>query len=124
METEQSTRQFARKDLCANLYRYPIRYTLHYVKVIKSFAHKGLQRFFQTGSKAGIQPKHEERLRLILTVLNSAAAPRDVGLPGLDLHPLKGELAGRWSVNVSGNYRIIFRLRGQNAFDVDYVDYH
>jgi proteic killer suppression protein len=92
--------------------------------VIKSFAHKGLQRFFQTGSKAGIQPKHEERLRLILTVLNSAAEPRDVGLPGLDLHPLKGELAGRWSVNVSGNYRIIFRLRGQNAFDVDYVDYH
>ncbi len=92
--------------------------------MIKSFAHKGLGRFYEAGSKAGIQPKHAERLRLILTVLNSAIAPRDLALPGLDLHPLKGELAGCWSVSVSGNFRVIFRFRGHDAFDVDYVDYH
>jgi len=101
--------------------RYVTRYT---ALVIKSFAHKGLRHFFEVGSRAGIQPKHQERLRLILTVLNSAVAPRDMGLPGLDLHPLKGELAGFWSVNVSGNYRVIFRFQGHDAFDVDYVDYH
>jgi plasmid maintenance system killer protein len=50
-----------------------------------------------------IQPAHRRRLRLILTALNTAQAPRDMGLPGLDLHPLKGDLAGFWSVSVSGN---------------------
>lgn len=92
--------------------------------MIKSFAHKGLRHFFGAGSKSGIQPRHEARLRLILTVLNSAVAPNDMGLPGLDLHPLKGELTGFWSVSVSGNYRVIFRFRDNDAFDVDYVDYH
>jgi toxin HigB-1 len=87
--------------------------------VIKSFAH-----FFQAGSKAGIQPKHEERLRLILTALNAAMSPRDMGLPGLGLHHLTGELAGFWATRVSGNYRVIFKFGGTNAVDVDYVDYH
>jgi toxin HigB-1 len=92
--------------------------------VIKSFAHKGLEKFFTTGSKAGIQPKDAERLRLILTVLNSVAVPNDMGLPGLDLHPLTGDRAGFWSVKVSGNYRVIFRFEGTDALDVDYLDYH
>ena len=92
--------------------------------MIKSFAHKGLRRFFETGSKAGIQPKHAERLRLVLTVLNVAISPRDLALPGLDLHPLKGALAGSWSVTVSENYRITFRFEGRQVVDVDYLDYH
>jgi len=92
--------------------------------VIKSFAHKGLKRFFEAGSKAGIQPKHEERLRLILTVLNAAVTPRDMALPGLRLHHLTGDLAGFFAVRVSGNYRVIFKFEGTDAFDVDCVDYH
>ena len=92
--------------------------------MIKSFAHKGLERFFATGSKAGIQPKDADRLRLLLTVLNSAIVPMDMGLPGLDLHPLTGSLAGFWSVKVSGNYRVIFRFLGTDQVDVNYLDYH
>jgi proteic killer suppression protein len=92
--------------------------------VINGFAHKGLEQFFQSGSKAGIQPKDAERLRLILTVLNTAIGPDDMALPGLGLHRLTGDRAGFWSVKVSGNYRVIFTFEGADASDVDYVDYH
>lgn len=92
--------------------------------MIKSFAHKGPRRFFEAGNKAGIQPNHEERLRLILTALNAAAAPRDMALPGLGLHRLTGKLAGFWATKVSGNYRVVFKFEGTDAIEVDYVDYH
>ncbi len=92
--------------------------------MIAHFRHAGLQRFFMTGSATGIQPAHKRRLRLILTALNTAQGPSDMGLPGLELHPLKGDLAGFWSVSVSENWRIIFRFDGNNASDVDYTDYH
>lgn len=92
--------------------------------MIRSFRHKGLAKFFATGSRAGIQAAHAERLGLILAALNAAIAPRDMGLPGLRLHPLKGGRSGSWSVSVSGNWRITFRFRGKDAVDVDYEDYH
>jgi proteic killer suppression protein len=92
--------------------------------VIRGFAHPGLERFFRTGDVTGIQQKQTRRLRLILTALNTARSVRDMGLPGLRLHPLKGKLAGRWAVSVSGNYRVVFRFDGADAVDVDYVDYH
>jgi toxin HigB-1 len=91
--------------------------------VILRFRHAGLEQFFKTGSAAGIQPAHRRRLRLILTALNTAQEPRDMGLSGLSLHALKGDLAGFWSVAVSGNWRVIFRFDGNNATDVDYTDY-
>ena len=91
---------------------------------IKSFRHKGLRRFFESGSTAGIQTKHADRLRLILGRLNVAAEPRDMGLPGLDLHPLRGDRAGTWAVKVSGNWRVTFRFTGRDAEVVDYEDYH
>jgi proteic killer suppression protein len=92
--------------------------------MIVRFRHAGLGRFFKTGSVARIQPAHRRRLRLILTALNTARAPRDMGLPGLDLHPLKGEMKGFWSVTVSGSWRVIFRFDENNVTDVDYLDYH
>ena len=92
--------------------------------MIRNFKHKGLQRFFLKGSKAGIQRNHAERLRLILANLNAATGPQDMGLPGLRLHPLKGERKGTWSVWVSGNWRIAFSFKGKDAADVDYEDYH
>jgi toxin HigB-1 len=91
---------------------------------IKSFRHKGLRRFFENGSTAGIQAKHSDRLRLILGRLNVAAEPRDMGLPGLELHPLRGDLAGTWAVKVSGNWRVTFRFTGRDVEVVDYEDYH
>ena len=92
--------------------------------MIRSFKHKGLARFFETGSKAGIQAQHAERLRLILAQLNAAVAPEDMALPGLRLHPLRGDRKGTWSVWVSGNWRVTFKFLGKDAEVVDYEDYH
>jgi proteic killer suppression protein len=92
--------------------------------VIRSFKHKGLARFFETGSKSRIQAQHAERLRLTLGRLSAAAKPEDMGLPGLRLHPLKGTRKGTWAVWVSGNWRITFRFVGADAEVVDYEDYH
>lgn len=91
---------------------------------IKSFRHKGLERFFTTGSQRGIQAKHAARLRLILGRLNAAAHPQDMNLPGLGLHELQGARKGTWAVKVSGNWRVTFGFVGKDAERVDYEDYH
>jgi proteic killer suppression protein len=92
--------------------------------VIASFRHRGLERFFLSGSKAGIRPEHAERLRLVLGRLAAAASAQDMDLPGLRLHRLKGRLKDRWSVTVSGNWRVTFAFSGKDAVQVDYEDYH
>lgn len=92
--------------------------------MIRSFRHKGLRQFFETGSKAGIQPAHAARLARLLHKLHRAGAPEDMAQPGWNLHPLKGAEAGRWSVWVSGNWRLTFAFEGGHAIEVDYVDYH
>ena len=92
--------------------------------MIRSFRHKGLAKFFETGSKAGIQSAHADRLRLILGRLNAAVKAEDMGLAGLRLHPLKRERKGTWAVWVSGNWRVTFRFVGPDAEVVDYEDYH
>ncbi len=94
------------------------------VRVILKFKHKGLGRFFEIGSKSGVQAQHAERLRLILAQLNAATTPQDMALPGLNLHPLKGDRKGTWAVSVSGNWRITFQFAGKDADSVDYEDYH
>ena len=92
--------------------------------MIRSFRHKGLTKYFATGSLAGIQVAHAERLTLILGALNAATTPGDMALPGLKLHPSKGGRSGTWSVTVRANWRITFRFEGKDAIDVDYEDYH
>ena len=92
--------------------------------MIESIRHKGLRDFFTSGSRAGIQGKHASRLRLILARLNAARDPKDMDLPGLRLHKMFGNLEGFLSVEISGNWRVIFRFEGQDVFDVDYLDYH
>ena len=92
--------------------------------MIRSFKHKGLARFFESGSKSGIQAQHADRLRLVLAQLSVATAPEDMGLPGLRLHPLKGDRKGTWSVWVSGNWRVTFKFVGKDADAVDYEVYH
>lgn len=92
--------------------------------MIKSFAHKGIKAFFETGTKAGIQAAHAPRLRLQLAALNRARTPADMSVPNWKLHPLKGNLTGHWAVTVSGNWRITFRFENGDALLVDYQDYH
>ena len=92
--------------------------------VIRTFRHRGIEKFFRTGSKAGIQPKHEQRLRILLTALNLASTPTDMNREGWNYHPLKGDLKGHWSVSVSGNWRLTFSFEGEDAILVDYQDYH
>lgn len=92
--------------------------------MFQSFRHKGLRQFYRVGNKAGIQSQHEKRIRLILARLDAAREPKDMSLPGLRLHPMTGRLDGFWAVDVSGNWRIVFRFDGHDVYDVDYLDYH
>lgn len=92
--------------------------------MIRSFRHAGLETFFRTGSKAGIQPKHEKRLRLQLGALNRASGPNDMSAPPWRLHPLKGADRGHWAVWVDENWRLTFAFEGKDAVLVDYRDYH
>ncbi len=92
--------------------------------MIKTFRHQGLRRFFETGSAAGVQASHVKRLRMQLATLDTATTIEDMDIPGFRLHPLKGELRGRWSVTVSGNWRITFEVKDGNAHVLDYEDYH
>ena len=92
--------------------------------MIKLFRHRGLERLFRDGSKAGINAAHAERLKNQMAVLNRATSPSGMNVPGWGLHPLHKELAGHWAVKVSGNWRLTFRFEGQDAILVDYQDYH
>lgn len=97
--------------------------------MIKSFKHKGLERFFNKGSKAGITASHAQRLRLILAVLDAAYELKDIHAPDFYLHELKGRRRGTWSVKVNKNWRVTFKLEGKRVLDidiieVDYEDYH
>jgi toxin HigB-1 len=92
--------------------------------VIRRFKHRGLERFFVRGTRAGIQAAQAKRIRLILGRLHASQAPQDMNLPGLHLHELKGKRRGTWAVRVSGNWRITFGFEGEDAVDVDYEDYH
>lgn len=92
--------------------------------MIRTFVHKGLERFFRTGSTSGIQAMHAKRLSQILALLDEATSVRDMDAPGLRLHPLKGELRGLWSVTVQANWRVTFRFESGDAYVVDYQDYH
>jgi proteic killer suppression protein len=92
--------------------------------MIKTFRHKGLESFFYTGSKAGIQPHHAARLRVMLTMLHSARRPDEMNAPGWRLHPLTGSLDGHYAVMVNGNWRMTFTFEGEEAELLDYLDYH
>jgi len=96
-------------------------YAIH---MLKSYRHKGIKQFAETGSKAGIQPEHANRLRRLLSALDAATCPANMNAPGYALHPLKGDLERHWAVRVSGNWRLTFAFEGEDAILVDYQDYH
>ncbi len=92
--------------------------------MITSFRHKGLRKYFESGSLAGIQPAHANRLKMQLAALDTAQIIEDMDIPGFRLHPLKGSERGRWSIWVNGNWRVTFEFENGNAFVLDYEDYH
>ncbi len=92
--------------------------------MIKSFRHKGLRRFYETGSTAGVQAGHAKRLRMQLAALDTAQSIEDMRIPGFASHPLKGEMRGRWAMSVNGNWRLTFEFQDGNAYVLDYEDYH
>ncbi len=92
--------------------------------MIRSFKHRGLKQLFERGDRSGIRPDLLDDVEDILGRLNQASAPQALNLPGYRLHSLKGGLRGFWSVTVRANWRIIFRFEGEDAFDVELMDYH
>ena len=92
--------------------------------MIKTFRHSGIEKFFTTGSKAGIQPSHAAKLSVQLFQLSRAREAIDMDAPGWGLHALRGDLKGHWAVKVNGDWRLIFAFEGDNAILVDYQDYH
>jgi toxin HigB-1 len=92
--------------------------------MIVSWQHKGLKKFFETESKAGICAEHAKRLKVLLQLLNAAKGAEQMNLPGLDFHKLIGNKKGFYSIAVRANWKIIFKFDGENAVLVDYLDYH
>jgi len=92
--------------------------------VIQSFKHKGLKKFYETGSKRGIQAEQANRLRMQLAALDTAQTIDDLDIPGYRLHPLRGSRKKIWSISVSGNWRVTFEFMEGNVYIVDYEDYH
>lgn len=92
--------------------------------MILKIRHKGLKKLYETGSKSKINPDHADRLRYILNRLDVSSSPADMDITGFRLHKLKGEYEGFYAVDVSGNWRVIFRFEDGHVTDVDYLDYH
>ena len=92
--------------------------------MIKTFRQKGIERFFRQGDTRGINPRQGPRLRRMLDLIDQATALKQLDIRGLYLHPLKGERRGDWAMTVSGNWRITFRLVGEDATDLNLEDYH
>ncbi len=92
--------------------------------MIKSIRHRGLKRLHEKADPSRIDPRLRDNVQRVLTALEAAGAPEDMDLPGYVLHPLTGNLRGFWSVRVSGNWRVVFRIEGGHACGVDLIDYH
>jgi proteic killer suppression protein len=92
--------------------------------MIKTTRHRGLKRLFEKDDRSRLDARLVPKLRRVLFLLHNATVPEDMDQPGFVLHPLRGDLAGFWSVRVSGNWRVIFRFKDGHAFDVDLIDYH
>lgn len=92
--------------------------------MILRFRHKGLERLFTTGNASGVSAQQAGKIRLILAQLHMAAEPAAMNIPGMRFHALSGDRKGQYAVSVSGNWRIVFEFEGQDATQVDLVDYH
>jgi toxin HigB-1 len=92
--------------------------------VIKSFAHRGLKRFFEEGVGRGLNPQFLDKIERELNALDAAQDINELNLPGFGLHALTGDRSGEWSMTVTRNWRITFKFIDGHAYDVNYEDYH
>jgi len=92
--------------------------------MIRNFKHRGLRRLYENDDRRGVNAEHVEKIATILAQLDRATKLDDMAVPGFKLHPLKGELAGFWSVTIRANWRIIFRFEDRDVTDVNLIDYH
>jgi len=92
--------------------------------MVKSFKHKGLKKFYDTGSTKGVQSNHVRKLRMQLAALDTAQSVEDIDIPGYRLHQLKGSRKGLWSITVNGNWRLTFEFIDGNVHILNYEDYH
>ncbi len=92
--------------------------------MIRSWRHKGLKLFYDTGKTSKIQAKHADRLHDILQALDIITSPEQMNFPGLGFHKLKGDKSEFYSVRVSGNWRVIFAFEEKDVILIDYMDYH
>ena len=92
--------------------------------MILRFRHRGLQSLYEKGERRRVPPEQVTKIERVLARLDEATSPADMDLPGFRLHPLKGNRAGYWAVDISSNLRMVFRFEGAHASDVDLVDYH
>jgi toxin HigB-1 len=92
--------------------------------MIRRFRHRGLRRLDEDDDRSSLSPQQVEKIRRVLAYLDRGSEPKDVDLPGWRLHPLKGKLAGFWSITINGNWRIVFRIEAGDVTGVDLVDYH
>jgi len=92
--------------------------------MIQKIRHKGLKALFESGVQSGVNAQHIKRLRKILALLETAETVEDMDLPGLGLHPLKGNRKGDWAVKISGSWRVTFKIQNGDVLDVNYEDYH
>ena len=94
------------------------------LRVVCSFRHRGLKRLYERGDASGIRPDLLTKARTILARLDAAQSVDGLRIPAFRLHALKGNLKGYWAVTVKANWRIIFRIEGGHAQDVELTDYH
>jgi proteic killer suppression protein len=92
--------------------------------MIRSIRHRGLKRLFEHDDRSKLRPDLVGKIILQLGRLDAAGSIEDINVPGFGLHRLSGDLKGFWSITVSRNWRIVFRFEGNDAFDVDFIDYH
>jgi proteic killer suppression protein len=108
--------------ICAKIDK--CRFTFYKQSVIRSFAHKGLKRLYEADDRSKLPADLVDRIATILAALDEAVVLEDLDRPSFHLHPLKGNLKGRWSITVRANWRVVFRFDGGDAYEVDYLDYH
>ena len=92
--------------------------------MIKSFKHKGLEKFYESGNTRGIQSNHAKKLRMQLAALESAHSIDDMDIPGYRLHQLTGDRKGNWTITVNANWRLTFEFEDGNVYILNYEDYH
>lgn len=92
--------------------------------MIRSFRSKALKRFAEQGDGSKLSIQNVERLKIMIGQMDAAAAPEELNLPGFYFHPLRGKDRGRYSIRVTGNYRLTFAWDGEDAIGVDLEDYH